>query len=87
MKGAQPVPKPAGRDDVALYELRVWGLLGESWPDWLDGLTIEPQTCGETQLTGPIRDQAGLHGLLNKIRDLGLPWLCVKLGRSPERVK
>ena len=80
------MPTPAGRDVEALYEIRVWGLLGESWSDWLDGLTIEPQACGETLLTGPIRDQAALHGLLYKIRDLGLPLLCVRR-RCPGKAK
>jgi hypothetical protein len=80
------VPEPAGRDDEALYEIRLQGLLDDSWSDWLDGLTIEPRACGETLLSGPIRDQAALHGLLNKIRDLGLPLLCVGR-RCPGRVK
>jgi len=44
----------------------------------LDGLAIEAQTHGETLLTGPVRDQAALHGRLNKIRDLGLPQLSVE---------
>ena len=73
----QAVPIPAKRDEEALYEIRVKGLLDESWSDWLNGLTIEPQADGESLLTGPVRDQAALHGLLNKIRDLGLPLLGV----------
>jgi hypothetical protein len=72
------VPRPAKRDEKALYEIRVRGLLDESWSNWLDGLTIEPYAHGETLLSGPIRDQAALHGLLHKIRDLGLPLLCVE---------
>jgi hypothetical protein len=86
MKGAQPVLTSAGRDEDALYEIRVKGHLDVSWSDWLDGLDIEPQAGGETLLTGPIRDQAALHGLLNKIRDLGLPLLYVRR-RCPGRVK
>ena len=74
----QAVPIPAKRDEEALYEIRVKGLLDESWSDWLNGLTIEPQADGESLLTGPVRDQAALHGLLNKIRDLGLPLLGVE---------
>jgi hypothetical protein len=72
------VPRPAKRDEKALYEIRVGGIIDESWSDWLDGLTIEPQAHGETLLSGPIRDQAALHGLLHKIRDLGLPLLCLE---------
>jgi len=71
------VPKPAKPIEEALYEIRVRGLLDESWSDWLDGLTIE-QAHGDTVLTGPIRDQCALHGLLVKIRDLGLPLLSVE---------
>jgi len=72
------VPRTAKRDETALYEIRVRGLLDESWSGWLDGLTIEPQAHGQTLLSGPIRDQAALHGLLHKIRDLGLSLLCVE---------
>ena len=73
-----PVPGPTVGDEEALWQIKVRGHLGRSWSSWLDGLTIEPQAHGETLLTGPIRDQAALHGLLNKIRDLGLPLLGVE---------
>jgi hypothetical protein len=68
----------AKHDEEAVYQIRVKGLLDDGWSDWLDGLIIEPQAHGETLLTGPVRDQAALHGLLNKIRDLGLPLLGVE---------
>lgn len=68
----------ADYDESVVYEIRVKGLLDESWSDWLDGLAIVPQDRGETLLAGPIRDQAALHGLLNKIRDLGLLLLSVE---------
>ena len=70
--------KPTVCDEQAVYEIRVRGLLDESWSEWLDGLTIEPQPQGETLLAGPVRDQAALHGLLGKIRDLGLLLVSVK---------
>ncbi|MEJ2733156.1 MAG: hypothetical protein P8189_06235 [Anaerolineae bacterium] len=70
--------KPVKRDEAAFYEIRVQGMLDEGWSEWLDGLDIRPLDTGETVLAGPIRDQAALHGLLNKIRDLGLPLLCVE---------
>jgi hypothetical protein len=54
------------------------GVLDGSWSVWLGGLDVRPLDCGETVLTGPVRDQAALHGLLNKIRDLGLPLLGVE---------
>ena len=72
------MPNPARCDEEALYEIRVKGHLDQDWSCWLDGLTIEPQARGETLLTGLVRDQAALHGLLNKIRDLGLPLLGVE---------
>ena len=72
------MPDPATCDEEALYEIKVKGHLDQSWSTWLDDLTIEPQAHGETLLTGPVRDQAALHGLLNKIRDLGLPLLGVE---------
>jgi hypothetical protein len=61
-----------------MCRIRVKGHLDEGWSDWLGGLRIEPQARGETLLRGPIRDQAALHGLLNKIRDLGVQLLCVE---------
>jgi hypothetical protein len=70
-------------DKPGIYQIRVKGVLDEKWSDWFDGLTITWQD-DETLLTGPVRDQAALHGLLAKVRDLGLPLLSVK--RSfPER--
>jgi hypothetical protein len=65
-------------DGQAIYQIRVKGILNEQWSDWFDGLAIAPQACGETLLTGPVRDQAALHGLLAKVRDIGLPLLSVK---------
>jgi hypothetical protein len=72
------VSKTANRDEAAFYEIRVQGLLDVIWSAWLDGLDIRPLASGETLLSGHIRDQSALHGLLNKIRDLGLPLLGVE---------
>ena len=60
-----------------VYQIRVKGILDTRWSDWFGGLTIAPQANGETLMTGPVTDQAALHGLLNKIRDIGLPLLSV----------
>ena len=60
------------------------GNLDQKWSDWFDGLTITPQANDATILTGPVADQAALHGLLGKIRDLGLPLLLVKRMESKE---
>lgn len=65
-------------DRQAVYRIRVEGNLDRKWSDWFDGFTIVPQPDDETFLTGPVADQAALHGLLAKIRDLGLPLLCVQ---------
>ena len=59
------------------YRIRVKGTLDRKWSEWFNGLTITPQGNDETLLTGPVADQAALHGLLAKIRDLGLPLLSV----------
>jgi hypothetical protein len=59
------------------YEIRVRGRLGPEWSAWFDGLTISHQPQGETVLSGPVPDQAALHGILIKIRDLGLPLVSV----------
>ena len=60
------------------YELRVQGHLDDRWSDWLGSLTVRRQDDGTTVLTGPIVDQAGLHGVITRIRDLGLPLLSVQ---------
>lgn len=60
------------------YQIRVKGVLDMKWSDWFDGLTITPEGEDETLLDGQVTDQATLHGLLAKIRDLGLPLLCVE---------
>lgn len=72
------MPSPDICDEEALYEIKLKGHLDQSWSSWLDGLAIEPQAHGETLVTGPVRDQTALHGLLNKIRDLGLLLLSVE---------
>ena len=64
----------------AIYSFRVQGHLDQARSGWFDGLAITPTTDGETILSGPITDQAALHGVLLKIRDLGLTLLEVKRG-------
>ena len=59
------------------YAIRVAGRLDQRWAEWFDGLTLTHQGDGTTVLDGPVADQAALHGLLQKIRDLGLPLLSV----------
>jgi hypothetical protein len=57
----------------AVYRIRIKGHLGPQWRDWFGGLAITLEDNGETLLTGPVVDQAALHGLLRKVRDLGMP--------------
>jgi hypothetical protein len=59
------------------YQLRVEGRLGNQWSEWFEGLTITPAENGDTLITGWVADQAALHGLLRKVRDMGLPLLSV----------
>jgi len=61
-----------------VYQIKIKGHLGSQWTDWFDGLTITLEEDGNTLLTGPVVDQAALHGLLKKVRDLGMPLLSVK---------
>jgi hypothetical protein len=60
-----------------IYQIRVKGHLGPQWTDWFDGLVITLEDNGETSLSGVVVDQAALHGLLRRIRDLGMPLVSV----------
>ena len=60
-----------------VYQIRLKGHLGSQWTDWFGGLTITLEEDGDTLLTGPVIDQAALHGLLRKVRDLGMPLVSV----------
>ena len=71
-------------DKPGIYRIRVQGNLDQRWSDWFDGFGISPQAGNETLLTGKVADQAALHGLLGKIRDLGLPLLLVKREEQSE---
>jgi hypothetical protein len=59
------------------YEVRVKGHLDSRWAAWFDGLTLTHESDGTTLINGPVADQAALHGLLQKVRDVGLPLLSV----------
>jgi hypothetical protein len=69
-------PKPTPNQPV-LYQIRIRGHLGSEWADWFEGLTITLEREGDTLLTGPVSDQSALHGLLKKVRDLGIPLISV----------
>jgi hypothetical protein len=71
-------PAAAGPAEPARYELRVQGVLEPRWSVWFEGLQVSSDERGQTTITGPVADQAALHGLLAKVRDLGLPLLSVR---------
>ena len=70
---SRPIEDDATRGPPDHYEIRVHGVLDSSWSAWFDGLEVTRDHAGLTKITGPVIDQAALHGLLAKVRDLGLP--------------
>jgi hypothetical protein len=68
------------RSTVVVYRIRVTGRLDEHWSSWFDGFVVDADEDGSTSLTGPVADQAALHGLLARVRDLGLE--LISLSRS-----
>ena len=72
----RPAPGP-DRSESGRYEIRLAGHLDAHWTAWFDGLTVSYKNDGTTVISGQIVDQAALHGLLQKVRDLGLPLVSV----------
>jgi hypothetical protein len=66
-----------GPDDTGWYEIRLRGRLDPRWSTWLDGMDVTPGADGDTVLTGHVVDQSALHGLLARVRDIGLPLISV----------
>jgi hypothetical protein len=66
------------RNQPGIYEIRLKGHLDDRWADWFEGLTIGRADNDDTLLTGPVVDQAALHGLLKKVRDLGMTLISVR---------
>ena len=64
-------------DQPGVYQIRIRGALDEGWSDWFEGLDVVAQAGNVTLLTGALADQIALHGLLSRLRDLGLPLLSV----------
>jgi hypothetical protein len=70
----EPKPTPS---QTMIYQIRIKGHLGHQWTDWFEGLTITLEDNGDKLLTGSVIDQAALHGLLKKVRDIGMPLVSV----------
>jgi len=70
-------------DQPMVYQIRIKGHLDRRWTDWFGGLAITLEDDGDTVLTGPVADQAALHGLLMKVRDLGMPLISAVLVKPP----
>ena len=68
---------------ATIYEIRVRGLLDPQWSSWFDGLRVEDAGPDDTVIVGPVADQAALHGLLTRVRDLGLPLVSVRVIDEP----
>ena len=73
-KGLKPNTEPG---QPIVYQIRIKGHLGRQWTDWFGSVAITLEDNGNTLLTGPVVDQAALHGLLRKVRNLGMPLLSV----------
>ena len=69
--------------EPGLYEIRIVGHLDTRWADWFEGLSFTHESDGTTILYGPVVDQAALHGLLRKVRDLGMPLISAIRVRPP----
>jgi hypothetical protein len=74
---AEPREPAADRLELGLYEIRLKGHLETRWAAWFDGMTLRHESDGSTLLSGLIVDQAAMHGLLQKVRDIGVPLLSV----------
>jgi hypothetical protein len=64
-------------DQLKIFQIRIQGHLSQQWTDWFEGLIITLEEDGNTLLNGPVVDQSALHGILKRIRDLGMPLLSV----------
>lgn len=64
-------------NEAMMYQIRLKGHLGLQWTEWFEGMTITLEDNGDTLITGPVADQSALHGLLKKIRDIGMNLLSI----------
>jgi hypothetical protein len=71
------MPNTPDPSQPMVYQIRIKGHLSIQWADWFGGLSITLEDNGDTLVTGPVIDQSALHGLLRKVRDLGMPLLSI----------
>jgi hypothetical protein len=71
-------PRWGASPDAESYEIRLSGQLDAHWAAWFEGMTVRPEGDGTTVISGSIADQAALHGILQRVRDLGLPLISVE---------
>ena len=74
---------PAEHHGSGQYQLRIRGHLDSSWTNWFEGMALTQEDDGTTTLCGPVLDQAALHGLLAKVRDMGATLIAVNLLEDP----
>ena len=74
-------------DETKVFQIRIQGHLSQQWQDWFEGLTITLEEDGNTFLSGHVVDQSALHGILKKIRNLGMPLLSVNSIDSDRAIK
>ena len=72
------IPQGGASPDAESYEIRLSGQLDAHWAAWFDGMTVRAEGDGTTVISGSIADQAALHGILQRVRDLGLPLISVE---------
>ena len=77
-------PPSCGDAEPGRYEIRLQGQLDQRWSDWFEGFTLTNQSDGTTTLTGPVVDQAALHGLLRRIGDLGVTLISLNITNEHE---
>lgn len=73
------------KNNLKVYEIKIAGHLEDRWTDWFEGLTFIHESDGTTTLSGPIKDQTALRGILNHISDLGLVLISVQSGNSGKK--
>jgi len=76
---------PLGRGELHTYEIRLEGQLDACWTDWFDGFQLVDENDGTTTLTGPVVDQAALHGLLRRVGDLGATLISINILTRSDR--